>query len=142
MNFSPSEETPRQLQALVAYPREDLDRELKGWLDLNEGEQVASLMKAVLALANHGGGFVLLGFTEQQGTWAEDVDGRPTDLTSYDQDRINGFVANYAEPVFHCEVHHVAPADRRGSSGRGCAAEPCPDTGEARRTGAQAGTDR
>ena len=37
-------------------PREDLDRELKGWLDLKEGEQAASLMKAVLALANHGGG--------------------------------------------------------------------------------------
>jgi hypothetical protein len=102
-----SEETPRQLEALIAYPREDLDRELKGWLDLNHGEHAASLMKAVLALANHGGGFVLLGFTEKQGTWMEDVDGRPADLTCYDQDRVNGFVANYAEPVFHCEVHHV-----------------------------------
>jgi hypothetical protein len=65
-------------------------------------------MKAVLALANHGGGFVLVGFTEQEGTWVEDVDHRPTDLTSYDQDGINGLVASYAEPVFHCEVHHVA----------------------------------
>jgi hypothetical protein len=105
---SPPEETPRQLQALIAYPREDLDRELKGWLDLNAGEHAASLMKAVLALANHGGGFVLVGFTEQQGTWIEDVDHRPSDLTSYDQDGINSLVASYAEPVFHCEVHHVA----------------------------------
>jgi predicted HTH transcriptional regulator len=80
---SPFEETPRQLQALVAYPREDLDRELKGWLDLNDGEHAASLMKAVLALANHGGGFVLIGFTEQQGTWVEDTAGRPPDLTLY-----------------------------------------------------------
>lgn len=104
---SPIEETPRQLQALVAYPREDLDRELKGWLDLDDGENAASLMKAVLALANHGGGFVLIGFAEELGAWVEDAAGRPADLTMYEQDRINGLVASYAEPVFHCEVHHV-----------------------------------
>ncbi len=66
--LSTSDETPRQLEALVAYPREDLNCELKGWLNMDEGEQAASLMKAVLALANHGGGFILVGFAEEQGT--------------------------------------------------------------------------
>jgi hypothetical protein len=101
------DEIPRQLEALIAYPREDLDRELKGWLDMHDGEQAASLLKAVLALANHGGGFVLIGFSEQLGTWVPDEAQRPTDLKAYDQDRINGLVTNYAEPAFHCEVHHV-----------------------------------
>jgi hypothetical protein len=81
----------QKLQALVAYPREDLDRELKGWLDLDDGENAASLMKAVLALANHGGGFVLIGFTEELGTWVEDEAGRPADLMMYGQTESTGW---------------------------------------------------
>jgi hypothetical protein len=38
----------RRLQSLVAYPREGLDVELKGWLDLADGEQAASLLKAIV----------------------------------------------------------------------------------------------
>lgn len=98
----------RRLQSLVAYPREGLDVELKGWLDLADGEQAASLLKAILALANHGGGYVLVGFREGGGTWTPDEANRPTDLYQYDQDVLNGLVVRYAAPVFHCELHHVA----------------------------------
>jgi hypothetical protein len=97
----------RRLQSLVAYPREGLDVELKGWLDLADGEQAASLLKAILALANHGGGYVLVGFREDGGSWTPDEANRPTDLHQYDQDALNGLVARYAAPVFHCELHHV-----------------------------------
>jgi hypothetical protein len=97
----------RQLQALLAYPREGLEVELKGWLDLDDGEQAAALTKAILALSNHGGGFVLVGFTEAEGVWLADEQHRPPDLSRYDQDRLNGLVTRYAEPPFHCELHHV-----------------------------------
>ena len=97
----------RQLQPLVAYPRESLEVELKGWLDLEDGEQAASLLKAILALANHGGGYVLIGFTEESGTWKPEEANRPLDLSQYDQDKLNGLVSRYAEPSFHCELHHV-----------------------------------
>jgi hypothetical protein len=98
----------RQLQALVAYPRETLDVELKGWLDITGVPHQADLMKAILALANHGGGYVLIGYREENGTWVPDEASRPATFAAYNQDRLNGLVANYAEPSFHCELHHVA----------------------------------
>jgi hypothetical protein len=97
----------RQLQPLMAYPRESLETELKGWLDVTDGEQAASLVKAILALANHGGGYVLIGFTESGGTWNLDEANRPSDLNQFDQDKLNGLVSRYAEPTIHCELHHV-----------------------------------
>lgn len=60
----------RRLQDLLAYPREDLAIELKGWLDLRSEEDKANLAHAILALANHGGGYIILGFQEVAGTWA------------------------------------------------------------------------
>jgi hypothetical protein len=97
----------RRLQDLVASPREDLAIELKPWLSLNASEEAAAIGQALLALANHGGGFLLIGFAESEGSWRPAPD-RPSTLSAYNQDAINGIVARYAEPTFHCEVHHVA----------------------------------
>jgi len=92
----------RQLKELLAFPREELDIELKGWLDLSNPEHKADLAKALLALANHGGGFVILGFKEENGAWAP-AEGGPTDFAKI-QDDVNGIVTSYAEPPFHCNV--------------------------------------
>ena len=55
----------RRLTDLVENPRETLDVELKDWLDLRGSqEHKAQLAKALLALANHGGGYLLIGFEE------------------------------------------------------------------------------
>jgi hypothetical protein len=54
--------SPRQLESLTRNPREELGVELKGWLDLSQGEHRADLAKALMALTNHGGGYVLLGY--------------------------------------------------------------------------------
>jgi hypothetical protein len=99
-------EINRRLQDLVAFPREDLSIELKPWLDLAASEGAANLGHALLALANHGGGYVLIGFAEAAGAW-QPVDGRPDSLAGYGQDVVNGIVARYAEPRFHCDVHQV-----------------------------------
>lgn len=94
----------RRLQDLVLYPREDLDRELKGWLDLkNDNAHKADVAQALIALANHGGGFLTFGFDDA----GNSAPHRPADLSSYTQDLINGIVSGYAEPSFHCELHHV-----------------------------------
>lgn len=104
-----SEDThsPRRLQDLLSRAHEELDTELKGWLNLSLEEHKANLAQAMLALANHGGGFVLIGFTKKNGSW-EPLEPRPSDLDSYSQDCINDIVQRYAEPPFHCTVHHVA----------------------------------
>jgi len=100
-----------RLRNLVRQPREDLHIEVKGWLDLGDENHKADLAKALLALANHGGGYVLIGFSEQNGQLAVDEVNRPSDLNGYSQDLINGVVKSYADPPFHCTVHFVPPRD-------------------------------
>ena len=50
-----------ELVGLLGEPREAADIEVKEWLDLASNEHRASLAKEIIALANHGGGFVLIG---------------------------------------------------------------------------------
>ncbi len=95
-----------RLEGLLADPHEALDVEIKGWLDLAVPEGKADLAQALLALANHGGGYVVIGFTEGEDGAGEAPD-RPSSLATYDQDSVNGIVKAFAEPAFHCQVHNV-----------------------------------
>ena len=52
----------RELQPLISEPREDLSVEYKSWLDLTRKEHKATLAKVAIALTNHGGGFIVIGF--------------------------------------------------------------------------------
>jgi hypothetical protein len=96
-------------QELAANPREDLETELKGWLDLSVPGDKANLAQAILALANHGGGAVLIGFSEAGGEWHEDVGPAPG-FGSFTTDSVNGVVQSYADPAFHCELKIVSDA--------------------------------
>lgn len=103
----PQEFSHERLADLLVDPREDLDFEVKNWLDLQgSNEDKATFAKAVLALANHGGGFVALGLLETD-TGIIEAGGRPATLDRYSQDLINGIVQNYCDPPFHCAVHVV-----------------------------------
>lgn len=96
----------RNLQSLLAYPREKLDTEIKGWLNLSHPENKAKLAKAMIAIANHCGGHIIIGFKEKNSGW-EPEEPFPPDLSKFSQDDINGIVKRYAEPPFHVEVHNV-----------------------------------
>lgn len=95
------------LETLVSQPREDLHIGLKGWLDLSNSAGKSTLAKAIIAIANHGGGFVLIGFDDPAGEPARPASDRPANLENYSQDAVNGIVQAYAAPAFHCAVHHV-----------------------------------
>lgn len=97
-----------RLRDLLIDPREALDFEVKNWLDLRgSNDDKATCAKAVLALSNHGGGFIALGLVETD-AGVEEAEGRPATLDDYSQDLINGIVQNYCDPPFHCAVHIVA----------------------------------
>lgn len=98
---------PERLADLLVDPREDLNFEVKNWLDLQgSNEDKATFAKAVLAISNHGGGFVALGLLET-GVGMDKAEGRPATLDGYSQNLINGIVQNYCDPPFHCAVHFV-----------------------------------
>lgn len=109
-DLSHSNFTQKQLQELLVYPREAPDIELKGWLDLTIEDDRANLAKAILAIANSGGGYIILGYSEDAGDWEPDEQ-RPSDLSNYRQDIVDDIVQSYADPPFHCEVHHVSPLE-------------------------------
>lgn len=100
--------TQSRLADLLVFPREDLDCEVKNWLNLAESSNdKATFAKAVIALANHGGGFIVFGLVEAPPAFVEAA-GRPLTLDWYCQDLINGIVLNYCDPSLDCQVHFVA----------------------------------
>lgn len=96
-----------RLADLLIDPHESLDCEVKNWLDLqSSNDDKATFAKAALAIANQGGGFILLGLVETD-TGVVEAENRPATLDSYNQDLLNGIVQNYCDPPFHCAVHFV-----------------------------------
>ena len=93
------------LQPLVDEPVERLSVEYKKWLDISTNHGRAVLAKAAIALANHGGGYIVVGFSERDGFLVSEP--KSDDLSDITQDRVNGAVARYAEPPFHCGVQFV-----------------------------------
>ena len=65
-----ADQTPEylQLEGFVSYPREDMDAEYKDWLNLGLDKDRATQAKAAIALANHGGGHIIIGFQEVEQT--------------------------------------------------------------------------
>jgi predicted HTH transcriptional regulator len=97
----------RRLGDLLREPRETLDIEIKDWLDLTNRSHQALVAKAAIALANHGGGFILVGFS-RTGDYFVPGAGRPQSLAMFNQDAINGIMHRYAEPPFHCDLRIVS----------------------------------
>ncbi len=85
---------------------ESLEVEIKDWLDIKESLHKADLAKAILAMGNHGGGYIVIGFVEVEGVYVAKST-TPEISSLYNQDMINGIVARYADPVFHVELHLV-----------------------------------
>lgn len=104
------EERRQQLTELVDFPRENLSIEIKTWLDMRDTSVKAHVAREMLALANHGGGFLIFGFDDVGGSYGVS-DPQPHELHDYSQDNLNGIVARYAEPPFEVEVHFVARSD-------------------------------
>ena len=114
----PAEISLERLEGLLVDPREDLDCEIKGWLDLQgSNDHKAVLAKAAIALANHGGGYVILGLREADTGGFEEAPGRPVNLERYSQDAVNGIVSRYCNPAFQCPVR-VTQATGGPLSGR------------------------
>jgi hypothetical protein len=96
--------TREELIALLAEPGETLTIEHKSWLDLNERHGQATLAKAAIALANHGGGIVIFGMRGDDAVAGLESHDRPEGLRRYRQEDINAGINRFAEPHVHCEL--------------------------------------
>ena len=94
------------LRPFVNEPMERLDAEYKGWLNLSDNHDRAVLVKAGIALANYGGGYIIIGMPEDENGNPRSEQ-RPSDCPAVTQDAVNNAVSRYAEPAFQCGVRFV-----------------------------------
>ena len=100
----PYELQPDFMRAL-GFPNEDLDIEFKRSLPLSDNAGKAKLAKEICALANHGGGWIILG-RDDDGSYP---DALPDEIVNVDQDQINQIAAAYLQPAPHCSVSTQQP---------------------------------
>ena len=94
-----------ELIPFLTAPREDLSVEYKSWLDISETEHKATLAKAAIALANHGGGFVIIGMEEVGDAFSSVA--KPDGSPEITQDLVNGAIQRFCDPEFHVAVYSV-----------------------------------
>ena len=98
----------RNLASFVEMPRENLSVEYKSWLNLKENRAQATLVKATIAIANHGGGHIVLGFEESGNNKILASIPKPVECADITQDDINSVIQKFVTSDFHCEVHFIS----------------------------------
>jgi hypothetical protein len=100
-----------QAEELVAHPSEGLNVELKNWLDPVKPDHRAKIARALLALRNRNGGWLLIGFDDSTLAAAPAAPADPR--SDYHPDVIQGLVTKHASEPFQVSVDFV---DRDGKS--------------------------
>lgn len=91
-------------QELVERPGESLTVELKRWINPDEPDGIAKIVKTVLALRNQDGGFMILGFNN--GTLTPDINAPPEVKSLFHIDKIQGMISKYASEPFEIKVEY------------------------------------
>lgn len=90
------------VDGLINNPRERLSVELKDWFDPRSEEGKAKIVRTCLAMRNHDGGFLQVGFANQSGR--PNLEDAPADpRAQWDGDEIQRLITNFASEPF--EVH-------------------------------------
>jgi hypothetical protein len=95
-----------RVNALVERPSESLAVEIKTWIDPDSVDGTTKLVRAMLALRNANGGYLLIGFDDK--TLAPDLDRLPADVKStFHPDKIYALVARFASELFDVKIEFV-----------------------------------
>ncbi len=101
-----------RIQELIDRPGESLSVELKRWIDPDQPEGIAKIVRAVLAFKNHNGGYLVIGFDND--TLQPDKDNMPEDFKSkFHIDKIQALVSRFASEPFEVVVEFP---EREGQS--------------------------
>ena len=99
------DQPPPDFGQALEFANENLEVEFKRSLPLNDPVEKAKLAKEICALANQGGGWIVLG-REDDGTYPNTL---PIEVADVDQDQINQIAAAYLQPAPHCTVSTQQP---------------------------------
>jgi hypothetical protein len=89
---------------LIERPGESLSVEIKSWIDPASEDGQQKLIRGTLALRNHGGGYLIIGFDDQ--TLQASRTNVPNDVkTVFHQDIIQALVTRFSSEPFEVIVH-------------------------------------
>lgn len=92
-----------RIQQLIERPGESLAVEIKRWINPNEPEGQAKIIKGVLALRNHGGGYFVIGFDDR--TLQPDTEHAPSDARQdFHLDKIQHLITKFSSEPFEIGV--------------------------------------
>ena len=95
-----------RIQALVERPGENLSVELKRWIDPASPEGIAKIVKTALALRNHGGGDLVIGFDND--TCEPDTNNVPQNVREdFHIDKVQALISKYASEPFEVSVEFL-----------------------------------
>jgi hypothetical protein len=94
-----------RIKELIDRPSESLSIELKGWFDPDSLEGIAKLVRGAIAMRNHGGGYILIGFHNETGL--ADLENAPADVSSlFHIDKIQYLITKYSSEPFEVKIHY------------------------------------
>jgi hypothetical protein len=92
-----------RIRELIERPVESLSVELKRWIDPDQPEGISKIIKTVLSLRNHGGGYMVIGFLND--TLEPDFVNVPENVISkFHVDKIQGAISRFASEPFEVAV--------------------------------------
>jgi predicted HTH transcriptional regulator len=95
-----------RIERLVKRPQESLAVEIKTWIDPTKPAGQEKIIKAAIALRNHGGGSLIIGLNNE--SLKAERDGMPEDVrAAFHVDVIQGMVAKYSSETFEVAVEFV-----------------------------------
>lgn len=94
---------PERIQYLIDNPSESLSVELKRWIDPSTPSGKKKIVRAVLALRNLGGGFLVIGFDND--SLEPDSGNAPEDAQAvFHVDTIQGLISHYSSDPFEVTI--------------------------------------
>jgi len=93
-----------QVQQLVVNPVESLSLELKDWICPNTDEGKSKIVKALIAMRNNNGGYLLIGFNDADGSPNPEGPNNVNEL--FHVDAIQGLISRFSSEAFEISVHY------------------------------------
>lgn len=94
---------PERIKDLIRNPSESLSVELKRWINPDDFDGAAKIVKTVLALRNFGGGYMVIGFLND--TLQPDTENVPENVQiKFHIDIIQGLISRFASEPFEIAV--------------------------------------
>ena len=94
-----------KIQFIIDNLQENLQVEAKNWLGglQNNGDK-ARLAKAIIALANSGGGYIFIGFEDEKGADLREIQPNDGEIKAFTQDGIAQVVHRFVTPPCQCRL--------------------------------------